>query len=400
MDSVEWEPVSADPDLCPESVVLVLQGSEPDAHPGIIDGYERLRRQGPVREISVFPIFGPQGVVRGEAFWDDVVRRANDQEATLVVFQYYHSRALPDPRRAIQRLHQLRSRPFVVSTLGDPFINGYLGRPSIPRSFLQAAEDSDLVTLTSMGAMAEKVREYTNAPIMLCPNGACQVRFGSAVGIVDDHDKAYDVAFVGSRNMSRNPLRPFHWFGKRRSRLVESLSKRFGKRFAVYGNGWDYLPSARGSVPFAQQANAVRSARVVVGGIPFSQERYYTSNRPFIQMTSGVPIVDVRVPGVDLILKDRVHWVLSDEARLMDTIEEVLTWTSEDRAAMGQTAADYVLNRHTQAHRVATLVENVQRLRTWRDENIHATPYLPFFHDDMAVEAETPGATRNWPGID
>ena len=235
---------------------------------------------------------------------------------------------------------------------------------------------------------------------MLVPNGACQVRFGSVGQMVDDHDKEFDVAFVGSRNMSRNPFRPYHWFGKRRTQLVERLSRRFGKRFAVYGNGWDHFPSARGSVPFAQQANAVRSARVVVGGIPFSQERYYTSNRPFIQMTSGVPIVDVCVPGVEMLLKDRVHWVLSAEKGLMDTIEEVLAWTPEERTAMGQTAADYVLDRHTQAHRVATLIENVRRLRTWRDEGTSVSPYLPFFHNDVAVDAEIPGATRNWPDID
>jgi hypothetical protein len=397
LDSVGRETVSADPDLRPESVVLVLQGSAPEAHPGIIDGYERLRRQGAVSEISVFPVFGPQGVVRGDIFWDAVIQQANDQEASLVVFQSYHSRALPDPRPAMRRLHRLRSHPFLVSTLADPFMNAYLGRPSIPRSFLQAAEESDLVTLTSMGALVKKVSEYTAAPIMLLPLSACQVRFGSAEGMLSDQEKAYDVVFVGSRNSSRNPLRPYHWFGKRRSRLVDNLSKRYGKRFAVYGSGWDHLPSACGCVPFVQQANAVCSARLVVGGIPFSRERYYASNRPFIQMTSGVPIVDVHVPGVETLLQDRVHWLLSAEAKLMETVEEVLAWTPDARAAMGRAAAKYVLSRHTQAHRVATLVENVRRLRAWRDAKTPVRPHMPFFHDDVDMSTEMPHATRNWP---
>ena len=397
MVSVRKETISAISQAPAESVVLVLQGSAPDTHPGIIDGYEQLRRQGVVSAISVFPVLGPQGVSLGETFWDNVIQQANEQAASLVVFQYYHSRALPDPRLAMQKLHKLPSRPFLVSTLGDAFMNGYFGGPSIPRSFLQAAEESDLVTLTSMGALADKVDQYTAAPIMLCPNGACQVRFGSAQERMDDSEKEFDVAFVGSRNMSRNPLRPYHWFGKRRTQLVERLSRQFGKRFAIYGKGWDYLPSARGSVPCAQQANAVRSARVVVGGIPFSQERYYTSNRPFIQMTSGVPIVDVRVPGVELLLQDRVHWVLSDEKGLMDAIEDVLSWTPEERTAMGQAAADYVLDRHTQAHRVASLFENVRRLRAWRDEGVAVFPYLPFFHDDVVVDSEISVVTRNWP---
>ena len=38
---------------------------------------------------------------------------------------------------------------------------------------------------------------------------------------------------------------------------------------------------------------------MIVGGVPYSNARYYASNRPFIQMTSGVPIVETPVPGVE-----------------------------------------------------------------------------------------------------
>jgi hypothetical protein len=384
----------------PESVVLILQGDSAEAHPGIIDGYERLRAEGQVREISVFPVFGPAGASKGKEFWRAVIDRSREQAATLVVFQYYHSPILPDPRLAMRQLRTLPSRPFLVSTLGDPFMNGYCFRPEVPRSFLQAAEASDLVTLTSMGAMADHVGRYTRAPIILSPNGACQVRFGGRARVSADNEAKIDVVFVGSRNASRNPLRPYYWFGKRRTHFVMALRRRFGNRFAVFGNGWNHLgSSAQGPIPFAKQAEVAREARVIVGGIPFSTARYYTSNRPFIQMTSGVPVVDVGVPGVDLLLKDRIHWVLSDEAKLLETVDEVLTWEPEARAAMGRAAAEYVLSRHTQAHRVAALVENVRRLRTRRDAQVSATPHLPFFHDDVAVSAEMRVATRNWPGM-
>ena len=61
---------------------------------------------------------------------------------------------------------------------------------------------------------------------------------------------------------------------------------------------------------------------------------------------------------------------------------------------------DDVLNRHAQAHWGATLIENVRRLRILRDAKEITIPHLPFFHDDVIVESETPGATRNWPDID
>ena len=383
-------------DYAPESVVLILQGSTPGDHPGIVDGYERLRASGILSHLAVFPVFGQDGLERGDAFWRDVIAQAHDQDATIVVFQYYHSGMLPDPRPAVARLRALTSRPSVVATLGDAFMNGYFGRPKVPRSFLQASEVADLVTLTSMGALADYVAAHTNAPIMLLPHGACQVRFGALDSDSQDACVDADVAFVGSRNRSRNPANGYFWVGRRRERLIEQLAKRFGSRFALFGHGWNDLPSSRGPVPFQDQAKAVRCARVVFGGIPFSSCRYYTSDRPFIQATSGVPIVDIAVPGTDCILRSNEHWVLTREESVLKTIDEVLAWSDATRAKHGRIAAENVFAKHMQAHREAALVENVRRQRTTLSNRTRLPPYFPFILDDVDLPCEHPLLTRHW----
>ena len=277
-----------------------------------------------------------------------------------------------------------------MSTLGDPFRNGYLGRPSVPRSFLQAAQRSDLVMLTSMGVLADYVARYTRAPILLSPNGACQVRFAEISATAPPAAPEFDVVFIGSRNASRNPLRPYHAFARRRERLVDALSRRFGSRFAVFGHGWEGRPSAQGPVPFDQQAEAARRGRVVVGGVPYSTARYYTSNRPFIQMTSGVPLVDSFVPGVETLFRPEEHWILADEHHLVSAVERVLEMGDERRSAIGQAAAAYVLSRHTQAHRVASLVENARRLADARRSGGRPAPYLPYFLSDVDTAPREP----------
>lgn len=378
----------------PESVLLILQGAMLEGHPGIVDGYERLRTSGQVREVRVVPVDGPRGVRRGALFWRDAIAQAHDIDASLVVFTYYHSPHLPDPRPAIEALRRLPSRPFVVSMLGDPFMNGYMQRPSVPKPFLQAAEASELVTLTSMGALADHIARHTNAAIMLLPNGACQVRFAPAAKRSTSPPLPdFDVAFVGSRNTARNPARPYFWLGRRRERLVAELHRRHGDRFAVFGHRWDRLPVARGPVPYDQQVSAVRRARVVVGGVPFSHERYYTSDRVFVQMLSGVPLVDVAVDGVGAMARHREHWLLVKERDVADAVDEVLTWSNERRSAMGSAAATLVLERHSQNHRVAALLENVRRRRLL---NGVAEPYLPFFLDEAEARREASMATRNW----
>ena len=383
-------------DHAAESVLLILQGSTPDAHPGIVDGYERLRASGVVRHLSVFPVFGPNGLERGEAFWRDVHAQAHDQDATLVVFQYYHSGSLPDPRPAVAKLRTLTSSPSIVAALGDAFMNGYFGRPQVPRPFLQVAKGADLVTLTSMGALADYVAAHTTAPIMVLPNGACQVRFGALDPGSQDECVDADVAFVGSRNRSRNPTKGYFWVSRRRERLIGQLANRYGPRFALFGHGWNDLPSSRGPIPFQNQAKAVRCARVIFGGIPFSTSRYYTSNRPFIQGTSGVPIVDVAVPGVEVLLRDGEHWVLAGEEQVLSQVDEVLSRSSGELADIGRKASECILQRHTQAHRVATLIENVRRQRALRSGCVRVWPHMPFLLDDVDQQHEAIRATRNW----
>lgn len=383
----------------PESVLVFLQGADESAHPGIVDGYRRLQTAGHVAHLDVIPVFGPEGVVRGEAFWGDAIDVAIAHQTTLVVFQYYHSPRLPDPRGAIQTLKGLPTSPVIVSTLGDPFMSGYFGRPNVPASFLQAAAVSDLVTSTSMGVMARHLRRYTRAPILLSPNGVCQVRFGVPPRPEARGKRDFDVVFIGSRNHSLNMLSGQGWIARKRERLVDLLVKRFGRRFGLFGKGWEGKAVNQGPVSFDAQARVSQRGRVVVGGVPFSRARYYTSNRPFIQMTSGTPMVDSYVAGVDHILRPNEHWVLAPEDRLVEAVERTLELNDAERLRMGRAGAHHVLALHTQAHRVAMLLENVRRLRQARRTAEPIPPYLPFFLPDANLSDELGLASSGWPGV-
>lgn len=314
-----------------------------------------------------------------------------------MIFQYWHSPRLPDFRPVIRKLRGLPTSPFIVSMLGDQFMNGYLGRPNVPASSLWAAEYSVLVMLTPKGTMADHTLRFMRAPILLSPNAACQVRFGSASKRRQGRSPEFDVIFINSRNSGRNSLRPNTRLGRQREALVTALEKRFGNRFAVFGNGWDRHPSSHGPTPFDDQAYTARQARVVVGDIPFSNARYDTSNRPFIKMTSAVLFVDAFVDDVESLLRPGQHWLLSEQRKLLRTIERVSEMDEGQRNAIGVEAARYVALRHTQAHRVATLVENVRRLRESRSTGRRLNPSTPFFLDTVNLARELPLTVRNWP---
>lgn len=377
-----------------ESLLSLLQGDAPSVHPGIVDGYERLRAEGLLDDVSVVPVFGPRGTERGEAFWDEQVALVAETGVSLVVLDYYHDPALPDPRPAIARMRAAGDDLKVVATVGDAFMNGWFGRTAVPRSFLQAAEVADLVLTSSMGLLADRVRSVTTAPIVLWPNAVCQVRFEPPPDGCSDAAPDFDVVFIGSRNQPRNPFKAYHRYGRARTALVEALGARFGDRFAVFGHGWDGHIGNRGPVPFEQQHRAARRGRVLVGGVPFSHNRYYTSNRVFFQASSGVPFVDTAVPGVDTLLRPDDHWVLAPAEDLVDAVARTLEMDDDERQAMGRRAAAHIFDRHTQADRCRTLLETVSRLRSGSP-----TPYLPFLLEEVDQRAEARLATDGWPGL-
>jgi spore maturation protein CgeB len=79
----------------------------------------------------------------------------------------------------------------------------------------------------------------------------------------------------------------------------------------------------------------IARAAVVVGGYPHSHEPYYLSDRPFISMRSGRPVVDLRVEGVDSLLQPGREWELATGPKEVVGIVERLLDHPERAAAIG-----------------------------------------------------------------
>jgi hypothetical protein len=194
-------------------------------------------------------------------------------------------------------------------------------------------------------------------------------------------------------------VRSYHWYARRRERLVRKLGDRFGASFALFGHGWDGIASNyQGPIPFARQHEACQRAEIVVGGVPFSPARYYASNRPFNQIASGVPFVDLAVEGVEKILRDGVHWHLAGSIdELVDLCDDLLARPAAERAELGREAAKHVLTHHTDDARWRSLVATLTNVRTALVAGAPPPPPdLRFFLPDVDRNEELALATRGW----
>ena len=238
---VSWMP------LTPPSLLVISRGG----HPGIDYSLKHLTAVGTLRASNHIVI--PLGMRREEAEsqWSRVAHAVWKSAIELVILYHYHAEGLADPRPLFEKLRTQGQQPIIAFCGGDPFFNGFF-RPRHPDLFRNICREADLTFNTSMGVAADSILQYGARRVALMPHGACPARFPLREDAYEPAAAEFDVCFIGSNNISRNPTRSYLWFGLERRRLVSLLSRRFGSRFGLFGHGWEKFNVARaGSLRYA-----------------------------------------------------------------------------------------------------------------------------------------------------
>jgi hypothetical protein len=361
--------------------------------PGYHDGFCRLVAEGLLEAHRALSYLGVSERQGWDGLWKEAYETAREMEADAIFLQFFHGGSIPDPSSGIQRLKTLASRPTVFTSLGDPF-----GRVTkkVPQCFRAASALSDISFLTGMGYLSRQLIASGSKNLVLMPNGCCQVRFSSRrPGSLNQPE--FDLAFVGSRIRSRNPLSHFYWVSRKRVEFVEAATKRYGRRFGLFGKGWEGNPSWQGPIAYAAQHGAYYRSAVALGGMPNAYHDYYTSDRVFIAAASGVPLVDYWVPGVDRVLEPgRDWWLAHNQKEMFGLCDNLLEMADSDRIRRGQEARERILARHTQYHRCKQMIDIVRSLREARLSGRNAAePELSFLSNSRAV-GSPPNSIVGW----
>jgi hypothetical protein len=276
----------------------------------------------------------------------------------------------------LEGLKSIPSKPLIMTSYGDPFSSNLLF-PHPSSSFMRIARAADLNFQTTMGRCAHYLSRNAIRYIVFCPHGFCQKRFLLSPPELTTK-RLFDISFVGSRNISKNPLSTLFQTGRRRQGLVSLLQKDFGTRFALFGRGWDGFPSWQGPVAYANQIQAIRKSELFFGGYPGSTQLLYQSDRPWIALISGVPFVDWDVPGLSWMLLVGEDWYpVSTSSQLINQIKFLLSQDQKVLQEKAHLAAMRAASRHSQYHRMRFMVRTAS-LR-WAARDTRKTPPLPPF---------------------
>jgi len=372
-------------------LLFLSQGKKINDHPGWNYSLERLKEECFISDFTNIPYFGYAEKHGWNDFYDEVVRLCKTEKYDVVYFHYFHSSKIPSPKHCLEAIKNLNNRPVILTSSGDAFSDNWMMK-QYPMSFKVASCYADITFSTQMGKAADRMISWGAKRVVLAPNSMCPVRFKAHSIVNQLHEFKHDVVFVGSHNRKyMNPLSQ-HWYRSLdRNKLVKSLVDNFREGIGLYGKGWSYS-EAQGPIPFNEQQNYFKKGRVVVGGNPYSFSDYYTSNRVFFEVSSGVPVVEVLTNRFDNILRKNDHcYYVSSIDDVLEKCKDLLSSDPQKLYKKAAIAAKYIEEKHTQYHRMKFKLNTVKR---YIENNKKLDVEFPFFLPEIDLKEEMKYAIR------
>ena len=240
---------------------------------------------------------------------------------------------LPDTIKHIKSLLKVG----VINWCGDI-------RAHIPASMINMAEAVDLTLISN---------EPQSAQLQKMGFNAAHLHAGAPIWLYkpmppDKERFPEDIIFLGSggRNYPLSPLR---------KEMCESLYRRYGNKFAIYGRGWrkrDY-PYAKPFIDVKDEAIAYSSCKVAVGISAFDWEDY-TSARMWKAMASGALYIPYYFSGIEKIFKQHEHLAWWKRLPELHTLIDYYLARENDRKKVSKAGMDKVRAEHSWTARIET----------------------------------------------
>jgi len=375
-------------------LLSLLQGHHPEDQIGFHQSGAKLVQEGFLGDYHAVPFLAADQKPKNNPTYDTILEIAKKQKPDFIFFQHFHFHRIPDPTVLIGALRRIVPEAVLFVSSGDSF--GRWTRP-LPRSLIQASRAADLTFLSGMGYVADHLAKKGGKNISLMPHGFCPVRFPKKTSLSPQPAVDWEVVCVASNYRVRNPFSYLYQRKLARIREVQKLWRRYGKRFALFGKGWEGFPGWRGPLPYENQGDIFRSSRVVVGGHPGGGMDYYLSDREFIAMASGTPFVEYWTPRINTIFQDENHWYLyRDEAGMIQKIDRILEDSAGTFNSMAKSTEAYVRAKHSNYHRLKEMLRIAQKFSAARAAGEKYKPILEFFLPQVNWATEEKFALRGW----
>ena len=340
-------------------VLFISQGKSETDQVGYVKALEA------VADVAVLPWIGISQSQSWAALWKKILQVNEDFAPDLVFFQRFHSDNPESPKNCVESLRKAKNSPLIFADCGDMFqpYLGHLWVRKMPKALVALAQLSDIFFMSSMGAAAHWLNAHGARRVELLPLAFSNYQFKDWADPISDNPD-FDVVMVGSLCVQRR--RPFSTLTHLHYRhdTVNRLWKRYGKRFGLFGAGWEGHPAWQGEVDFKDQLNVYKNSKICVDARPPAVADYYASNRPFFIAGAGATMVQYYMPGLEKMFREGIdsHFVYSPKS-LTRICDKLLESDSEALSKIGVETQKFIQAHHTTDKRIDTILSYAQQLR-------------------------------------
>ncbi|MER7169946.1 glycosyltransferase family protein [Streptomyces mesophilus] len=323
--------------MAPPTVLHLTNDTRPDVHLSFCEAFRALAADGLLTHVPLAPL-ALLNAGREEA--DAEMLRIAEEARPDLLFVQSPSR-FPWTGEEVAALLRRLGSPTVVLWEGD----AWGGHKPVTRSLAAWLGHADAVFSVAVGAQARLFGRYTRRPVRYIAQ-TVPGRLWTDDPVPGPEHAEDDVLHIGGRYLRLGLLERVDG-ARQRDRLVRSLRRLPGCRFATYGSGWRG-PGALGPLRFDDQIRALRGARMSVGWDHYRGYAGFFSNRLPISMFAGRPHVAARpaetswLPGPECGLH-----LVGTPAQAVARVTELLRADPAELHTAGVAGHDWVRSRLT-----------------------------------------------------
>ena len=309
-------------------------GEAVDAGIGFTVAFEKLVQSGEIEALKAVQFCRE---VKDRGGWDcmleHVMKTAIDFRPTAIMWQLQTTGEVP--AAFVRQLRSLPAQPVIIQFTGDSY-----RRP--PRNMVRFGREIDATVLHG----TTHVPGFERA-------GCHDVRFLTHWFHTEQWCKPwsrtnapeFDVVMIVN-NYRQLPFKRYEGQSDR-VELAKAFGRRYGARFAIYGNGWEGHPCAHGFIPNARQPEVMHNAWLILAANNWHHAHYFSDRLP-ISLASRVPVLHKWFEGADDYFQDGRHlWWFRDTAEALSKADAILSLREEERNRIAQAGADEAFRNHS-----------------------------------------------------
>ncbi|WP_199551726.1 hypothetical protein [Streptomyces sp. N35] len=269
--------------MAPPTVLHLTNDTHPELRLSFGEAFRALAAEGRLTHVPLAPLALPD--TGREPALAELLRIAEEARPELLFVQ--SPSRFPWTGEEVAALLRRLGSPTVVLWEGD----AWGGHKPVTRSLAAWLAHADTVFSVAVGAQARLFGRYTRRPVRYIAQTVPE-RLWTDDPVPPPEHTEYDVLHIGGRYLRLGFVERVDG-ARQRDRLVRSLQRLPGCRFATHGSGWRGR-GALGPLCFEEQIHALRGARMSVGWDHYQGYAGFFSNRLPISMFAGRPHVAAR----------------------------------------------------------------------------------------------------------